>query len=127
MDAVMKFAKTHEWIKIEGDFALIGITEYAQSQLGDIVFVELPSKGDTIKQSMQFGTIESTKAASEIYSPLSGDVVDINADLIDNPQWMNEDPQGKAWMVKIKIGNQEELSNLLDQTSYEEFIGKESH
>jgi len=127
MDAVMKFAKTHEWIKIEGNFALIGITEYAQSQLGDIVFVELPSKGDTLKQSLQFGTIESTKAASEIYSPLSGEVISVNADLVDNPQWINEDPQGKAWMVKVKIENQDELSNLLDQTSYEEIVKKDNH
>ena len=89
--------------------------------------MELPSKGDTLKRAIQFGTIESTKVASEMYSPLSGNVVSVNTDLVENPQWINEDPQGKAWMVKIKIENQDELSDLLDQASYEELIEKESH
>ena len=125
--SILEFSKTHEWAKIDKDTALIGISEYAQKSLGDIVFIELPKVKDMLKQAAQFGTIESTKAASELYSPLSGEVLEINKDLINNPQWVNESPQDKGWMIKIKIGNNNELSNLMDEAAYKEFVAKEAH
>lgn len=124
--AIVKFNKSHEWAKAEDDQAIIGISDYAQQQLGDIVFIELPNVGDMIEQSNQFGTIESTKAASELYSPLSGEVIQINNDLVNNPQWINEDPFGKGWMAKIKMSNPDELDNLLDEAAYKELIEQES-
>lgn len=114
----LKYTKSHEWIKLEGDIATIGITEYAQSQLGDVVFIELPEKGTTFIQYSQFGTIESTKAASELYVPLSGEVVQVNSDLVNNPQWINEDPLVKGWMIKIKVKNTAEIESLLDEDTY---------
>lgn len=123
----LKFSKTHEWIKIEGDTATIGITKYAQSQLGDVVFVDLASVSDKLKQASQFGTIESTKAASELYTPLSGDVIEVNRELADNPQWANESPQDKAWMIKLKISQPQELESLMDEEAYKNYLAKESH
>ncbi|MFA7677280.1 MAG: glycine cleavage system protein GcvH [Candidatus Omnitrophota bacterium] len=122
-----KFTKSHEWAKVDNDTAVIGITDYAQAQLGDIVFIELPKSGDSLKQSSQFGTVESTKAASELYLPLSGKVIEVNEDLINNPQWINEFPQEKGWMIKIKIENPVELDGLMDEVSYKEFVDKEAH
>ena len=124
--ADLRFTKSHEWIKLEGDFATLGVSDYAQSQLGDIVFIELPQLGDKIKRLSQFGTIESTKAASELYAPLSGEVVEVNNDLLDNPQWINESAQDKGWLVKVKVDNIEELSNLMDEAAYRDFIAEES-
>jgi len=120
-----KFTKAHEWVRVQGDAAIIGITDYAQSQLGDIVFIELPKPGEMIKKSSQFGTIESTKAASELYAPISGKVIQINNELIDNPQWVNESALDKGWMAKIKLEDSEELDDLLDESAYKEFVGKE--
>lgn len=125
--ANLKFSKTHEWAKIENDIAVIGISEYAQKSLGDIVFVDLPKVGVKIKQSSQFGTIESTKAASEVYTPLSGEVIEINKDLINSPQWINEDPFGKGWMAKIKIEDSKEIDRLMDEKAYKDFVAKEAH
>lgn len=124
--ADLKFTKSHEWIRIEGDIAAIGITDYAQRQLGDIVFIELPKPADKLEQSSQFGTIESTKAASEIYSPLSGQIVEVNNDLINNPQWINEDSLGKGWMIKVRMENAAELNSLLDENAYKEYVEQES-
>lgn len=123
----LRFSKTHEWAKIENNTAVIGITEYAQKSLGDIVFVELPKIGAKVKQALQFGTIESTKAASELYAPLSGEVVEINKELANNPQWINEEPFDKGWMIKIKIESIKEPDSLLDEKTYREFVAKESH
>ncbi len=120
-----KFTKAHEWVRVQGDAAIIGITDYAQSQLGDIVFIELPKPGEMIKKSSQFGTIESTKAASELYAPISGKVIQINNELIDNPQWVNESALDKGWMAKIKLEDSEELDDLLDESAYKEFVDKE--
>ena len=117
-----KFTKSHEWAKIEGDTATIGITDYAQSQLGDIVFIELLKVGEKIKQSSQIGTIESTKAASELYTPISGEVIQVNGELVSNPQWINESPFDKGWIAKVKIENQTELDKLMDESVYKEFI-----
>ena len=124
--ADLRFSKSHEWIKLEGNFVTLGVSDYAQSQLGDIVFIELSQLGDKIKQLSQFGTIESTKAASELYSPLSGEVVEVNNDLLNNPQWINESAQDKGWMLKIKVDNPEELNNLMDEAAYQDFIAEES-
>ncbi len=123
--ADLKFTKSHEWIRIEGDVVTTGITDYAQGQLGDIVFIELPKVGERIKQLSQLGTIESTKAASELYAPISGEVIQANDELGNNPQWINESPLDQGWIAKIKIENQVELDNLMDEAAYEEFIGKE--
>ena len=119
----LKFTKSHEWIRIESDIATTGITDYAQSQLGDIVFIELPEVGKKIKQLVQVGTIESTKAASELYAPISGEVVQVNSDLVKSPQWINESPLDKGWIAKIKIENQIEVNNLMDENTYKEFVG----
>ena len=123
----LKFTKSHEWANIEGTEATIGITDYAQSQLGDIVFIELPQVGEKIEKSSQFGTIESTKAASELYAPLSGEVTEVNEDLVNNPQWINESPLDKGWMLKVNIADAGEAESLLDEASYKEFVDKEAH
>jgi glycine cleavage system H protein len=125
--AELKFSKSHEWVKLEGQAATVGITEYAQSQLGDVVFIELPKVGDSLKQFGQLGTIESTKAASELYSPLSGKVIEVNKELVNSPQWVNESPYDQGWMVKVKVENSAELGNLLDEAGYKEFVAKEAH
>jgi glycine cleavage system H protein len=125
--ANLKFSKTHEWVKIEADQATVGIIDYAQKSLGDIVFIELPKVSSKLKQTIQFGTIESTKAASELYAPASGQVMEINKELLNNPQWVNEDPFGKGWMIKIKIESSNELDNLMDEAAYKDFVAKESH
>ncbi len=123
----IRFSESHEWIKIENDIAIIGISDYAQSQLGDIVFIELPSPGQKIDKLAQLGTIESTKAASEFYAPLSGKVIEVNGELNNNPQWINESPFEKGWIVKIRISDESELNVLMDEQAYKELVAKESH
>ena len=125
--AILKFSKTHEWAKIDKDIAVVGISEYAQKSLGDIVFIEVPKIGAKLKQGAQLGTIESTKAASELYSPLSGEVIEINKELLNNPQWVNESPLDRGWMIKIKIESNSELNNLMDEAVYKDFVAKEAH
>lgn len=122
----LRFTKSHEWIRIEGDVAVAGITNYAQGQLGDVVFIELPKVGKRVKQSSQLGTIESTKAASELYAPVSGEVIQANSELGNNPQWVNESPLDKGWIAKIKIEDRSELDGLMDEAAYEAFIGEEN-
>ncbi len=123
----MKFAKSHEWVKVEGGIGKVGISEYAQSQLGDIVFIELPDPGDKLTQGSQLGTIESTKAASELFAPISGEVIEVNGELVNNPQWINESPFEKGWIAKIKVKNPAELDNLMDEAAYNEYVEKEAH
>lgn len=123
----LKFTKTHEWVHLEGNIGTVGISEYAQHQLGDIVFVELPKVKETLKQASRLGTLESTKAASEIYAPVSGEVIEVNTGLLNNPQWINESPYKQGWMVKVKLNNPAELGTLLDEASYKEFVAKEAH
>ncbi|MCM8819403.1 MAG: glycine cleavage system protein GcvH [Candidatus Omnitrophica bacterium] len=123
----LKFTKTHEWVRLEGDLAIVGITEYAQKSLGDVVFVELPKKGKEVKQFLSFAIVESTKTAADVYAPLSGEVVEVNSDLINSPQLINEDPFGKGWLVKIKTINLDELNNLMDEASYNEFLKTQEH
>jgi glycine cleavage system H protein len=116
-----KYTKDHEWIELEGDRGKVGITDYAQQQLGDVVYVDLPEVGAKLKQGQSFGTIESVKAVSELYSPVSGEVVDVNAALKEKPETVNKDPHG-SWMVVIKLANPGEAGALLDATRYQDLI-----
>ena len=118
----LKYTKDHEWTRIDDDVATIGITDYAQSELGDIVYVELPEVGLQTKQMESFGTIEAVKAVSDMYSPLSGEVVEINNALTDQPEIINKDPYGDGWIIKIKLSDKSELDGLLDKAKYEELI-----
>jgi glycine cleavage system H protein len=120
--AELKYTKDHEWAKIEGDVAIVGITDYAQSELGDIMYVELPSVGTTVEAGKPFGTIEAVKAASDLYAPLSGEVIEVNDSLNDSPETVNNDPYGDGWMVKIKLSNPDEANELLTKEQYEELI-----
>ena len=124
-----RYTKQHEWVDVKGDAATIGITDYAQQELGDVVFVELPKPGASVTAGKSLGTVESVKAVSEIYSPVSGEVVEANAALHDTPEKINSDPHGAAWLVKVRLGNLAELKDLMDATAYEAFIadkGKEA-
>ncbi|MEO6196865.1 MAG: glycine cleavage system protein GcvH [Dehalococcoidia bacterium] len=114
-----KYTKEHEWITADG---IVGITDYAQDQLGDIVFVDLPAPGSQVTRMDKFGEIESVKAVSELFSPVSGEVVERNDGLTDNPQWVNDDPYGDGWMLKVKLSDPSELDGLMDANAYEEFI-----
>jgi glycine cleavage system H protein len=120
----LKYTKDHEWVLIEGDTGTIGITDYAQGELGDVVFVELPAVGKTIKQHESFGTIEAVKAVSDLLAPVSGTVTATNPDLTGVPETVNRDPYGKGWMVKIKIASAGEADTLLTATAYKALIGK---
>lgn len=122
MSAEMKYTKEHEWVRVEGDTGTIGITDYAQEQLGDIVFVELPEVGKTAKKGMEIAVVESVKAASEIYAPISGDVTEINEALTDAPETVNAAPTGDGWFLKIKIHNDTELGDLMDQKAYDAYV-----
>ncbi len=120
--ADIKYTKDHEWARIENDVAWIGITDFAQSELGDIVYVELPQIGDELEKQASFGTIEAVKAVSDLYTPLSGEVLEVNSALDDTPEVINEDPYTKGWMIKIKIKNMKEVDELLDNSQYEALI-----
>jgi glycine cleavage system H protein len=125
--ADLKYAKSDEWVRVEGDTATVGITDYAQNQLSDIVFVELPDVGTTLKQGETFGSLESVKAASDVYLPVSGEVTEVNSALGDTPELVNQDPFGGAWMVKIKVTNPSDLANLMDATAYEKYCADREH
>lgn len=120
----LKYTKDHEWIRIDGDTGTIGITEYAQGELGDVVFVELPAVGKAIKAHEAFGTIEAVKAVSDLFAPVSGSVIEVNAVLDKAPETVNKDPYGAGWMVKVKIDAPAEISGLLDAAAYKALIGK---
>lgn len=124
--ADLKYTKDHEWLKPAGDgTALVGITHYAQDALGDVVFVKLPDVGDTLKAGEDFGEVESVKTVSELFAPVDGEVLEVNGDLESHPEWVNEDPYGKGWMLKIKVGAGSE--ELLDAAAYEKLVSAESH
>jgi len=123
----LKYTKTHEWIRIEGDTATLGITDYAQGELGDVVFLELPQAGRVLKPEESFGTIEAVKAVSDLFSPLSGEVTAANAQLSGSPELVNKDPYGQGWMVKFKFSNAAELSGLLDAAAYEKLAQGGGH
>jgi glycine cleavage system H protein len=121
--ATIKFTTDHEYVSVEGDVATIGITDYAQSQLGDVVFVELPANGKVLKQGDEAAVVESVKAASEVYAPVSGTIVEVNDGLPDAPSAVNEDPLGKGWFIKVKLSNPAELDALMDDAAYKAHIG----
>jgi glycine cleavage system H protein len=122
--AKYRYTKQHEWVDVNGDVATIGITDYAQHELGDVVFAELPKPGAQITAGKSFGTVESVKAVSEIYAPASGEVVEANGELHDTPEKINSDPHGAAWLIKVRLANPAELKDLMDAAAYEAFIAE---
>jgi len=122
----VKFSKEHEWVTVAGDIATIGITKHATEQLGDIVFTELPDKGSNVEKDKTAGVVESTKAASDVYTPLSGEVVDINQSIVDDPSKINLDPEGSAWFFKLKIKDKSEIDTLMSREEYEKFAKESS-
>ncbi|HSD64589.1 MAG TPA: glycine cleavage system protein GcvH, partial [Ignavibacteriaceae bacterium] len=120
----LKYTKDHEWIKLEKNIGLIGITEYAQGELGDVVFVDIDPSITQITKGNSFGTIEAVKTVSDIYAPCTGKIVEINKDLTDNPEFVNNDPYGKGWMVKVELQDVSELNDLLDSSTYKNLIGQ---
>lgn len=120
--AELKYTKEHEWIRVEGDEAVVGITDYAQSQLGDIVFVECETVGDELQAGETFGTIEAVKTVSDLYLPVSGEVVEFNSALEDQPELINKDAYGEGWIIKIKIADQAELEHLLNAEAYKALV-----
>jgi glycine cleavage system H protein len=124
-----RYTNQHEWVDAKGDVAAIGITDYAQHELGDVVFVELPKPGTKVTAGKSFGTVESVKAVSDIYAPVSGEVVEANADLHSTPEKINSDPHGAAWLIKVRLATPAELNSLMDAAAYEAFVatkGKEA-
>ena len=121
----IKYSKEHEWIILEGDEATIGITKHATEMLGDIVFAELPEKGSNVEKDGTAGVVESTKAASDVYTPVSGEVIDINQTIVDDPSKINEDPEGSAWFFKLKLKDKSEMDSLMSKEEYDKFA-KES-
>ena len=117
-----RYTKDHEWVKVEGTTGTIGITDYAQQELGDVVFVELPKAGAAVKAGATFGTVESVKAVSEIYSPISGEVIEANSGLVDAPENLNSDPHGSAWLLKVRVSDPKELDKLMDAVAYQSYI-----
>lgn len=127
--ANFRYTKEHEWVNVEGGVATIGITDYAQSELGDVVFVELPKISAKLETGKSFGNVESVKAVSEIYAPAAGEVTATNDELTKTPELLNSDPHGKGWMVKVKLTNAADINSLLDAAAYEAFVaekGKEA-
>ena len=122
---IERFTRDHEWIRVDGGVATVGITDHAQNQLGDIVFVELPEAGRRAAAGEAVAVVESVKAASDVFTPLSGEVVEVNGDLVDRPALVNEDAEGKAWFFKIKVADEAELAPLMDRAAYQRFV-KES-
>lgn len=119
----LKYTKDHEWVKVEGDTATIGITDFAQSELGDIVYVEVETLDETLDKEEVFGTVEAVKTVSDLFLPLSGEIIAFNEALEDEPEKVNSDPYGDGWMIKIKISNQEEVEELLSDSDYKALIG----
>ena len=119
-----KFSKKHEWVSVEGDVATVGITKHATEMLGDIVFVEIPETGKAIEQNNQAAVVESTKAASDVYSPISGEVIEGNKLIVDDPSSVNSDPEGASWFFKIKIKDSSELDSLMSKSDYDKFVAE---
>jgi glycine cleavage system H protein len=120
----LKYTKDHEWVLVEGDTATVGITDFAQSELGDIVYVEIETQGEQLGKEEIFGTVEAVKTVSDLFMPVSGEVLEINANLEGSPESVNSDPYGKGWMIKIKISNASEINDLLSAADYKALIGK---
>tara|TARA_B100000902_G_scaffold241583_1_gene228809 strand:+ start:238 stop:618 length:381 start_codon:yes stop_codon:yes gene_type:complete len=122
----VKFSKEHEWIKLEGEVAIVGITKHATEMLGDIVFVELPEKGSSVEKDGTAGVVESTKAASDVYTPVSGEIIDTNQTIVDDPAKINEDPEGAAWFFKMKMKDSSEMDSLMNKEEYDKFAKESS-
>ena len=122
----VKYSKEHEWIKLDGEEATIGITKHATEMLGDIVFVELPEKGSSVEKDKTAGVVESTKAASDVYTPVSGEVIDINQLIVEDPSKINTDPEGEAWFFKLKIKDKSEIDSLMNKQEYDQFAKESS-
>jgi glycine cleavage system H protein len=122
----IRYSKDHEWVRREGALAVIGITDYAQNQLGDVVYVELPEIGRQVEQSGEAAVVESVKAASEVYAPVSGEVAEVNEEIAADPAKVNADPMGEGWFIKLRLADHQELDGLLDETAYQRFV-EEQH
>jgi glycine cleavage system H protein len=122
--AKYRYTKQHEWVDVSGDVATIGITDYAQHELGDVVFAELPKVGAKVEAGKSFGTVESVKAVSEIYSPVAGEVIEVNGELQNTPEKINSDPHDSAWLIKVRLANPAEVKGLMDAAAYEAFIAE---
>ena len=122
-----KYSKQHEWVSMEGDIATVGITKHAAEMLGDIVFVELPDKGKSVEKEGQAGVVESTKAASDVYTPVTGEITETNQSIVDDPGTVNKDPVGTSWIFKVKIKNKSELDELVNKAGYEKFAKENSN
>lgn len=122
----LRYTKEHEWVRVEGDTGTVGITDHAQEELGDIVYVDLPKVGATVQQGKSFGSVESVKAVSDVYAPVSGEVVAINEDLAQAPEKLNQDAHGAAWLIKVRMSNPEEIKALLTAADYQTYIAAES-
>ena len=123
----MKFTKEHEWAKVDGNLVVVGISDYAQNALGDVVSLELPSVGKKFKKGDSFAMVDSMKASSDVYAPVSGEIVEVNNQLADNPQWVNESPYEKAWFVKIKPDTLDELNGLMEEGAYKKYLEESKH
>ena len=124
--ANLKYTKDHEWVRVEGDHGIVGITDYAQKQLGDVVYLELPEVGRTFKKGDVFGTIESVKAVSELYCPVGGEVTEVNGALAQHPDVINADPYGKAWMIKVRLADPKAVAALMDAGAYQKYVESEA-
>ena len=120
----LRYTKDHEWVRVEGDTATIGVTDFAAGQLGDVVFVDLPPVGKAVEQFATFGVVESVKAVSDLYAPLSGEVVEVNGDLAGSPELVNGDPFGAGWMIKVRVGDAAQIDGLLDAAGYEQLTAE---
>ena len=120
--ASVKYTDEHEWIRVDGDTATVGITDYAQNQLGDVVYVELPKPGQKVEKGKQAAVVESVKAASEVYAPITGEVIEVNQALVDEQAIINSDPMGKGWFMKLRLANASELDGLMDEAGYKKFV-----
>ncbi|MEN9999044.1 MAG: hypothetical protein RI922_2034 [Bacteroidota bacterium] len=119
----LKYTKDHEWVSVDGDIATIGITDFAQSELGDIVYVEIETEGETLDQEEVFGSVEAVKTVSDLFMPVSGEIIEFNGDLDKDPELVNSDPYGKGWMIKVKMTNASEVDGLLDAAGYTALVG----
>lgn len=127
MSSILRFTRDHEWVKVDGAAASVGISVHAVGELGDVIFVELPAVGDTVAQGGKIAVVESVKAASDVFSPVAGKVVEVNEALSDNPAMLNEDPMGEAWIAKLKIENTADLDGLMNSEQYENYLKEASH
>ena len=120
--STVKFTDEHEWIRLDGDIATVGITDYAQNQLGDVVYVELPKPGQKVEKGQQAAVVESVKAASEVFAPVTGEVVEANQALVDEPATVNADPMGRGWFMKLRLADKSQLDGLMDEAGYKKFV-----